>query len=58
MLATLCRVFFELDTALLDTAQARSLALRDAAADDAFVASLLAMVAANPPRCEPSGDKA
>jgi hypothetical protein len=38
--------------------EARALAQRDAAADDAFVASLLALVAANPPRCEGSGDKA
>ena len=37
---------------------ARSLAVRDAAADDAFVASLLALVAANPPRCDNTGDKA
>jgi len=37
---------------------ARALAQRDAAADDAFVASLLAIVAANPPRCDNTGDKA
>jgi hypothetical protein len=37
---------------------ARALAQRDAAADDAFVASLLATVAANPPRCDNTGDKA
>ena len=42
----------------LPTAEARTLAQRDAAADDAFVASLLAIVAAHPPRCENGGDKA
>jgi hypothetical protein len=42
----------------LDDAGARELAQSDAAADDAFVASLLALVAAHPPRCEPSVDKA
>jgi antitoxin component YwqK of YwqJK toxin-antitoxin module len=36
---------------------ARALAQRDAAADDAFVASLLAIVAANPPRCDVAVDK-
>jgi hypothetical protein len=39
-------------------ADARKLAQRDAAADDAFVASLLAIVRANPPRCDNTGDKA
>ena len=38
--------------------QARSLAQRDAAADDAFLASLLAIVADNPPHCDGAGDKA
>jgi hypothetical protein len=42
----------------LGAAEARSLAQRDAAADSAFIASLLAIVAANPPRCEASGDRA
>ncbi len=42
----------------LGDADARALAQRDAAADDAFVASLLAFVAANPPRCDASGEKA
>ena len=37
---------------------ARALAKRDASADDAFVASLLAIVAANPPPCDTAGDKA
>jgi len=39
-------------------ADARALAQRDAATDDAFVATLLATVAANPPRCDGNGDKA
>ena len=42
----------------MSDADARALALRDAALDDAFVASLLATVAANPPRCDGNGDKA
>ena len=42
----------------LTQADARALAQRDALTDDAFVASLLAIVAANPPRCEAAGDKA
>jgi hypothetical protein len=42
----------------LDAADARALAQRDANADAAFVASLLAIVAANPPRCDSVGDKA
>ena len=42
----------------LGDADARALAQRDATADDAFVASLLAIVAANPPRCDHAGDKA
>ena len=42
----------------LDAAEARSLAQQDSTADSAFIASLLAIVAANPPRCEGSGDRA
>jgi antitoxin component YwqK of YwqJK toxin-antitoxin module len=42
----------------LGDAEARALAQRDAEADDAFVASLLAVVSANPPRCNGTGDKA
>ena len=42
----------------LADADARALAQRDAAVDDAFVASLLALVAANRPRCDNTGDKA
>jgi hypothetical protein len=41
----------------LDDAGARALAQRDAASDDALLASLLAIVAANPPRCESNGNK-
>ena len=42
----------------LGDADARALAQRDATADDAFVASLLAIVTAHPPRCDQTGDKA
>ena len=42
----------------MSEADARTQALRDAALDDAFVASLLGTVAANPPRCDGNGDKA
>jgi hypothetical protein len=42
----------------LTQADARVLAQRDALTDDAFVASLLAIVTANPPRCDAAGDKA
>jgi antitoxin component YwqK of YwqJK toxin-antitoxin module len=42
----------------LDAAEARALARQDATADSAFIASLLAIVAANPPRCDASGDRA
>ena len=41
----------------LAAADAHALARRDAATDDAFVASLLATVAAHPPRCDGTGDK-
>jgi len=39
-------------------AEATALAQRDAATDDAFIAALLATVAANPPRCDAGGDRA
>ena len=42
---------------VLTAAEARALAQRDASVDDAFVASLLALVAAHPPRCDNGGDK-
>lgn len=42
----------------LSEAEARDLARSDAVADETFVASLLAIVAANPPRCESAGDRA
>lgn len=42
----------------LPEAEARALAKRDAVTDDAFVASLVAIVRAHPPPCEPAGDKA
>jgi antitoxin component YwqK of YwqJK toxin-antitoxin module len=42
----------------MSDADARALAQRDTALDDAFVAALLATVSANPPRCDGSGDKA
>jgi hypothetical protein len=46
------------DGKALGAGEARALAQRDAAADSAFVDSLLAIVAANPPRCEAAGDRA
>ena len=42
----------------LDAASARALAQADAAADDVFVASLLAIVGAHPPRCDNTVQKA
>jgi len=42
----------------LGDAEARALAAKDAAVDDAFMESLLATVAANPPRCDSTGDRA
>jgi hypothetical protein len=42
----------------LSDAEARALAQRDAVTDDAFVASLVAIVRAHPPRCDAGGDKA
>lgn len=42
----------------LASTDARALARRDGEADSAFIGSLLAIVASNPPRCEGSGDRA
>ena len=41
----------------LPDSEARSLAARDMAADDAFYASLLDVVASHMPRCDPAGDR-
>jgi hypothetical protein len=50
------RAFTESGKAMPD-ADARALAERDLRTDDAFVASLDAMVRANLPRCEPATDR-